>query len=439
MKAPATPRSKKYSPPVTASGKATATAVDNPGEENCGGKFHPLEKRDDVALTGANHQGALFDGEEANEKPQQSAGRRPPPKNAAICIGPRAAHRIIKLEVLRLANRFKQFRAIDVAAGVFPTREFKAALSASQRAIQKLCRDQCINRYRSESCQIFYGMTKIGARWLADNGDLECGDGLANATVSEVGAKRNPEHDMWSNFLVLACKARGIQAWNEKEVIGMLAWTMENRTFPFAFETGRRVWVRRDGGQERVQDRVVKGLLPDALATSKGVIWIEIDRSARGDERREALANLIRNIGRDVKGFDSRLPDKTLRRVVVFCKHEANLRRNIAFLTGVQQSGSHVGELRLSTLSDRGELKPILVETSPGCYEVRRFLPKTGSKHRVYERVGHLNIQLLPIWLPKFSYRGESRADGWFSENYLPFKREVHNNVWGEPESPLPF
>ena len=438
MKAPATPRSKKVSPPSTDSVKSAATAVGKLGEESRGGKLHALEASDESAVAGETHQGELFDGEKANDKPQQGVGRQPP-KNADISIGPRAAHRIIKLEVLRLANRFKQFRAIDVAAGVFPTREFKAALSASQRAIQKLCRDGLLIRYRSDSGATFYGMTKVGARWLADNGDPERGDELANATVSEVGAKKNPEHDMWSNFLVLACKARGMTAWNEKEVIGMLNWTMEKRTFPLAFETGRRVWVRRDGGQERVQERVMKGLLPDALATSKGVIWIEIDRSARGDERREALANLIRNIGRDVKGFDVRLPDKTLRRVVVFCKHEVNLRRNISFLTGTHQSGSHAGDLRLSTLSDRGELKPILVETSPGCFEVRRFLPKAGSKHRVYERVGHLNIQLLPIWLPKYSYRGESRADGWFSENYLPFKREVHNNVWGEPESPLPF
>src|SRR5690606_37643802 len=70
-----------------------------------------------------------------------------------------------------------------------------------------------------------------------------------------------------------------------------------------------------------------KGLMPDALAsTSEGLIWYEVDRSARGVTRKEDLVKLIRSVGAKLDGLEGWAVDSTLRRVVVLCRSPAVLR-----------------------------------------------------------------------------------------------------------------
>jgi hypothetical protein len=52
------------------------------------------------------------------------------------------------------------------------------------------------------------------------------------------------------------------------------------------------------------------------------------------------------------------------------------------------------------------------------------------------EVVGRLHFQLLPSWLPGFSYRPGARQDGWFSDGYLPF-RNLPKGWTASLESPV--
>lgn len=407
-------------------------------------------------------------------------GKKPtPPTRSQTALSPRLASKRIKLLVLRAANRFRLIRAIDIAAAVFPERALKAALSAAHRATAHLCvaqgarskkqsastgkevvaqspkRPQKVRReppslvkYRSDAGQTYYGLTKAGAEWLRDNGDLDAGDGLAQASVSTVCSKTNPEHEMWANTITLTCAARGIQAWNETELKNLLAWRPDTpKVFPISIKTNRKVHVAVEGSHgdsrlARVATDIIKGLLPDALAnTPKGAVWIEVDKSVRGGDRRKDLEHVIRHIGRTLSGLDGHLTENRLARVVVLCKKGNHFAGITKYLTQkVENKSGHLVN-RLETRGDDfagDKPRPMLlpVEGVPGCYGVYRYLRvKTDGANRwKYERLGYLNIQMLPTWLPKYSYRGTTRIDGWLPDNFLPWASE--KGAWG-PISPV--
>jgi len=57
----------------------------------------------------------------------------------------------------------------------------------------------------------------------------------------------------------------------------------------------------------------------------------------------------------------------------------------------------------------------------------------------VDERVGHVVVQRLPIWLPRVRVdaRNQFSMAGWFSENYLPYRRPPGPSSWPAlPEGP---
>jgi hypothetical protein len=408
--------------------------------------------------------------------------KQTPPKRSKSALGPRVAHRIIKLLVLRAANRFRLIRAIDIAASVFPERELKAALSAAHRATSQLCvakgarqkkqtvlpeseqtvprplRSQKVRKepaslvkYRSDAGQTYYGLTKAGAQWLRDNGDLDAGDGLAQASVSTVCSKTNPEHEMWANTITLACAARGIQAWNETELKNLLAWRPDTpKVFPLSIKTNRKVHVAVEGCHgdsqlSRVATDIIKGLLPDALAnTTKGAVWIEVDKSVRGGDRRKDLEHVIRHIGRPLSGLNGHLTNNRLARVVVLCKKGNHFAGITKYLTQkIEDTNGHLVH-RLETRGDdfNGD-KPlpmlVPVDGAPGCYGVYRYLPvKVMSEtHWNYTLLGYLNIQMLPTWLPKYSYRGTTCTDGWLPDNYLPWT--LQKGGWGPITPVLPL
>ncbi|MEJ1936879.1 hypothetical protein WDZ92_42340, partial [Nostoc sp. NIES-2111] len=278
-------------------------------------------------------------------------GRAIPPRRVASrekLPGPRTRPMLNWLRALRLVNRFRQLRAIDLVAGLFPGREFKAGLSAAQRLTKSLVALRMLHRYRSLSGQTYYALGEAGARWLRQNGSEDDGD--ASASASRVCEKTNPEHDLWAAFIVLACEARGLWARAEKELL------------PTLFDTGdlrqrKQVLVVSD---ERGQP---KGLLPDAIAVNaRGAIWFEVDRSERGSGRLADLRALMKSFGtRLYLGSEQRHNSLPLRQVVVLCKTERILRRHVAHLTGRHPT---TGEPRLRLIG--GE--PALRQVVPGVF-----------------------------------------------------------------------
>lgn len=320
--------------------------------------------------------------------------------------GPRALQLQHRVRALRLMNRFRQLRAIDLAAGLFPEREFKAALSAAQRLIKGLVAHRMLLRYRSLSGQTYYALGEAGARWLRQHGDASDADALASA--SRASDKTNPEHDLWSAFAVLACEYRGLRAQTEKEFLPSLFVGRDLRKRRHALA------VLDERGQE-------KGLVPDAIADDgrRNAVWIEIDRSERGAGRLADLVALVSRCGADVYlGSSHPLGTLPLRHIVVLCKTERILRRHISHLTGRNAAN---GLPRVRTLG--GE--PALQLVGPGVYAVMRDVEtKLSDGRTALERKaeGRVHFQLLPTWLPSFSYRPGSRHDGWFCDGYLPFK-----------------
>ena len=172
-------------------------------------------------------------------------------------------------------------------------------------------------------------------------------------------------------------------------------------------------------------------LRPDAVATEKGenggTIWLEVDRSKRGSDREASLAALASSVGRTLKD------GSRLRRVVIFCKTERIRKRAIAVLTGLAKaSNSEV------LLTGRHHFR----ELEPGSYAIWSALESKlmdGRSELVDTLVGHVIIQLLPIWLPKVRIDATNTHSlaGWFDENYLPYRRPDELGPWKTPVSPL--
>jgi hypothetical protein len=109
-----------------------------------------------------------------------------------------------------------------------------------------------------------------------------------------------------------------------------------------------------------------------------------------------------------------------LSHVVVLCKTERIYRKHLAYVTGVNPA---TGTPRLRTLGGQSALRLV----APGVYDVLGDVERRIPDGRVSlqrEVVGRVHFQMLPTWLPGFSYRAGSRHDGWLTDGYLPFKNE---------------
>jgi hypothetical protein len=315
---------------------------------------------------------------------------------------------------LRLADRFRVIRTVDVAVACFPERDFKAALTAAQRAMRGLVKALLLRRYRTDRFQTVYGLTQHGARWLHD-ADIE-----AAASVRRVSDMTNPEHRLWAQFLVLAAEARGLQAWTEPELMQSLNHDL--RDSKLAMQGLLRVTVTTPRGT------ATKSLRPDAVfAEGDGSTWAEVDRSARGSDRAADLRALVLSIGANLAD------GKPLRRVVVFTRTDRILRRVVATMRQVVQQTSQGALVR-----GRRQLR----EVGEGLYEVwlttdRRH--RDGRVSLVDRLAGHVVVQQLPVWLPKVRLdgRGTSSTAGWLGENYLPYRRPSCLPPWAHPRSPL--
>lgn len=320
-----------------------------------------------------------------------------------------------RLMVLTMLNRFRVMRTIDVAVLCYPERPFKAALTAAQRAVRGMVKDQLIKRYKTDRFQTIYALTARGADWLHEHGVED-----AESSVRRASDMTNPEHRLWLQLLVLAAEARGMRAETEQELLRRL-----NRgTDPMsaAIQGLLTVNVNVDG---RTHKRTLR---PDAVLTeADGITWIEVDRSKRGSDREASLRALVLSLG-------ARLKDgATLRRVVVFCKTERIEGRALAVLRGLVR---HAAELSL------GARRMVIQEVLPGTFEVHADQMHTLPDGRVMNRsvkVGHVAVQQLPVWLPKarIDTRNAFSDDGWLEKDYLPYRRAGVGAPWSEPLSPL--
>lgn len=321
---------------------------------------------------------------------------------------------IIRLRALGLANRFRVMRTVDVAVACFPERDYKAALTAAQRAMRSMVKAELLRRYRSDRFQTIYGLTQRGAEYLQEAGIV------AAASVRRVSDMTNPEHRLWAQFLVLCAEARRLPAWTEAELLHVL--NLETPANRPAVQGPLRVQVSTPTGAH------AKVLRPDALwAEPDGATWAEVDRSARGSDRAADLRALVLSVGSTL------LTGHALRRVVVFTRSERVHRRVLALLA--QLSGQTA---KAPLVIGRREVR----ETAPGEYAVWETCNRDhgdGRASLMDKLAGHVVVQTLPTWLPKVRLdgRGNVSTAGWFSENYLPYRRPLSLPAWEMPASPL--
>jgi len=305
-------------------------------------------------------------------------------------------------------------RTLDVAALCFPERPFKAALTAAQRAVRGLVKAGLIRRYKTERFQTIYGLTQQGAEWLGEAG-ID-----AASSIRRTSDMTNPEHRLWLQFLVLACEARWLQAMTEQEVMQYV-----NR--------GRKPSDPLVQGMLSVEvirpKRTVKqSLRPDAaVIEADGITWFEADRSKRGPDREAGLSALIQGIGRITNG------GHRLRRVVVFCKTPRIELRALGVLRAIGAANN--AEPLTGTRRHVREVEPGIFEV----WAARQVDLSDGRTKLDDELVGHAIVQLLPSWLPKVRIDSTNKHStaGWFSENYLPYKRPATCTPWPAVRSPL--
>ncbi|MDI1271241.1 MAG: DNA-binding protein [Polaromonas sp.] len=169
-------------------------------------------------------------------------------------------------------------------------------------------------------------------------------------------------------------------------------------------------------------------LRPDAICLENdGTTVLEADLSKRGNDREASLAAEVSAIGRV-------LNDGTVfRRVVILCKTERIRKRAVAVLEGLVEANNH--EVLIPG-------RRHFLASEPGTYAVWAALEsklRDGRTELVDTLVGHVIIQLLPIWLPKVRIDASNTHSiaGWFGENYLPYKRPDSLGSWKVLISPL--
>lgn len=347
---------------------------------------------------------------DASQGPEKAP---PPSRGMAARVHSSILKERIRIRALGLANRFRVIRTIDVAVACFAERPFKAALTAAQRAMRGMVKDKLLRRYRTDRFQTTYAISVLGVRWLEERGIGSV------ASVRRVADMSNPEHRLWSQFLTLCCEVRGLKAYTEQELMVFLAKSS-------GAEQGSAkgllaVSVQMSRGAKNLE------LRPDAVAVEDGVTWLEVDRSARGANRAASLRALILAMGRNTR------LGEPLRRVIVLTRTPRIQNRVVATLDALVRDSNSFSLM---------EGRRVLVPCGPGAYEVIRTQEEVlgdGRTRLVDSIAGHVIVQPLPVWLPKVRMdgRGGHAVDGWFDENYLPYRRLPSMQAWPVPSSPL--
>ena len=326
----------------------------------------------------------------------------------------------IWLRALLTANRFRVIRTVDIAVCCFAERPYKAALTAAQRAMRGLVKAGFIKRYRSDRFQTICGLGQAGVNWLEEAGYE------ASSSVRRVSDMTNPEHRLWAQFWTLACEARGLAAMTEQELLQHL--NRDNKPDRPLIQGLLSVNTVQGNKTRTVQ------LRPDAVATENrtngsngGTVWLEVDRSKRGSDREASLSALVSSVGRTLKD------GSRLGRVVIFCKTERIRKRALAVVNALAKANNDD-----VLIPGRRQF----LEVEPGLYAVWTAIESKlpdGRSELVDAMVGHINVQMLPIWLPKVRIDANNTHSlaGWFDENYLPYRKASGEDKWPKLTSPL--
>lgn len=321
----------------------------------------------------------------------------------------------IRLEALCLVNRYRVVRTLDIAARCFPERPFKAALTAAQRAVRELKKAGYVQPYITDRRQHVYGLTKKGADWLENRG-VE-----AWASVRRVNDMTNPEHLLWANFVVTCCLVRGLDAQTEAELLHSLKQIPRKKGR--AAPQGLLDVTYSIGAGSKNHKRALR---PDAIAYESGAAtWFEIDRSKRGAEREAALEALYLSVGEKLKN------GPVLEEVVVLAKTERTYQRALSLARACQRKARPMNELT------EGERALREIDKS-GIFEVGGKVSGRDGKS-VAVVLGYVIVQMLPMWLPKVRVdaRNKHSTAGWFSEDYLPYRKPPGYAPWPAARSPL--
>ena len=334
----------------------------------------------------------------------------PPSRGMAARVHSSILKERIRIRALGLANRFRVIRTIDVAVACFAERPFKAALTAAQRAMRGLVKDELLRRYRTDRFQTVYGLTGKGVNWLEER-DID-----AIASVRRVSDMSNPEHRLWAQFLTLCSEVRGLRAYTEQELLLLLS-AQEGPAQGLL-----SVSVQMNRGEKRLE------LRPDLVALElDGVTWWEVDRSPRSADRVASVRALVLAMGRNTR------LGEPLRRVIVLTRTPRIQNRVLATLDALVRDSKGFSLM---------EGRRVLVPCGPAAYEVMRTHEEVlgdGRTRLVDSSAGHVIVQPLPVWLPKVRLdgRGGHAVEGWFDENYLPYRRLPSMRAWAVPGSPL--
>jgi len=341
-------------------------------------------------------------------------------RGLSVSVSTKKLKQGIWLRALVTANRFRVIRTLDIAVCCFAERNFKAALTAAQRAVRGMVKAELLKRYRSDRFQTIYGLTQAGVDWLEEAG-LE-----ASSSVRRVSDMTNPEHRLWAQFWTLACEVRGLVAMTEQELLQH--FNKNNKPDQPPMQGLLKVTTMQGNKSRTVQ------LRPDAVATERslrdggcGTVWLEVDRSKRGSDREASLSALVSSVGRTLKD------GSRLCRVVILCKTERIQKRALSILK------------TLDAVNNDEVLIPgrrQFLEVEPGLYAVWTAIESKltdGRTELVDAMVGHINIQMLPIWLPKVRIDASNTHSlaGWFDENYLPYRKAPGEDPWPIVTSPL--
>lgn len=346
----------------------------------------------------------LIDASPRLEKPP------PPSRGMAARVHSSILKERIRIKALGLAHRFRVIRTIDVAVACFAERPFKAALTAAQRAMRGMVKDELLRRYRTDRFQTVYGLTGSGVAWLEER-DID-----SVASVRRVSDMSNPEHRLWAQFVTLCSEVRGLRAYTEQELL--LLHADEERPAQGLLS----VSIHMSRGERRLE------LRPDAAAVeADGVTWFEVDRSPRGADRAASLRALILATGRNTR------LGEPLRRVIVLTRTPRIQNRVLATLDALVRDSKDFSLM---------EGRRVLIPRGPDAYEVMCTQEEVlcdGRTRLVDSLVGHVIVQPLPVWLPKVRMdgRGGHAVDGWFDENYLPYRRLPSMQAWPVLGSPL--
>lgn len=329
-------------------------------------------------------------------------------------VATHALQQRVWLRSLSMLARMRVMRTLDVAVHCFAERAFKASLSAAQRAVRGMVKAKLLRRYRTDRFQTVYGLTARGAGWLADQGVD------AAASVRRVSDMSNPEHRLWSQFLVLCCEARGLRAMTEGELLVALnvgrTTELVSSLLNVHVSTGSHTEVR--------------GLRPDLVATDRDgrCVWFEVDRSKRSAGREAALRALVCAMGARLSNGQG------LGRIAVFTRNTRMEKRATAVLENLAaEQAEHV--------LTEGRRR-VVAGPTPGLYEVWAGVLGTSQDGRraVEDRlVGRVSIQALPTWLPKVRIDASNQHStaGWFSDNALPYALAPSEPPWTGMRSPL--